>query len=477
MAFVDLLSFLRTEYKPAPGEFLPINMPNLAAKLELRERGRERGAKGIPHSNAGTLDEVENEIAEAIRTHALDEERRTYEQLSLYEQRLQAADPYGAAAEMRATATQSVAQFEAEALAAKSELEHGYRKLLDARQALRAFRERNDLARPAAPPKNHVLMFGILFLLFLIETAPNAIMLGGGDELGVLGGYMIAIVYSFLNLSIGWGAGYFCWRNVGHRQHWRKALGLTASLLFFAVVAFLNLLVAHIRQEVGAGATTKEAALASWDAITTHPFALHDSMAMGLAAMGIVFSLIASFDGLFWEDPYPGYSSRARQAEDEERKWTKLVEERLTVLDEVQQRHANLLLAARGALRDRRAAIPDILAARSRLIRNFDLHIKHLQGIGRYALSAYRDANRGARDPNNPAPKHFDQEWTLTGITAPEQPPAPPISDKEWQAANDALETSMEKLQRAFQDAISWIASLSGPKAVEAVRIEKIRAA
>jgi hypothetical protein len=132
------------------------------------------------------------------------------------------------------------------------------------------------------------------------------------------------------------------------------------------------------------------------------------------------------------------------------------------LLDNVQKRHSDELRAARGSLRDRRAAIPEILAARARLARNFGLHIQHLEGVGRYTLAAYRDANRAARANDNPAPGRFDEAWNLRGITLPDAPSAAPQgSDAEWQAANEALESSMEKLQRAFQDAIAWIKGLA----------------
>ena len=69
---------------------------------------------------------------------------------------------------------------------------------------------------------------------------------------------------------------------------------------------------------------------------------------------------------------------------------------------------------------------------------------------------------RAARANDNPAPARFDEAWNLRGITLPDAPAAAPQgSDAEWQAANEALESSMEKLQRAFQDAIAWIKGLA----------------
>jgi hypothetical protein len=459
---LDILNFLRTEYKPAPGEFLQIDMPNLVDKMNLRERGKERGAQGIPATNSASFDEIEYEITEAIRTLALSEEKRTFDQISHYEQQLQAADPSGAAAEMRATAIQSVAQFEAEALAARSELERARLAVAECALAVQEFRARNRIERPVQPRKNHIWAFALLSVLFLIETAPNAILLGNGDDQGVLGGYAIAIIFSALNLAFGFIAGLLGWTNVLHRQIWRKIFGAVLALALLAMTLYLNVLVAHVRELVTAGQNTNEALRSAWMLPIAHLLDFHDALSVGLACLGMIFSLIALREGFAWQDPYPGYSAVAQHLAEVQETWERSVEQRLTMLDSVQKRHSDELRAARGSLRDRRAAIPELLASRGRLVRNFGLHIQHLEGVGRYTLAAYRDANRAARASDNPAPARFDEAWSLRGISLPEAPtPVEQGSDADWQAANEALESSMEKLQRAFQDAIAWIKGLA----------------
>jgi hypothetical protein len=462
MAMLDLLDFFRTEYKPGPGQYLPIDMAKLAEKLNVRDLGRERGRQGLPNANSSNFDEIETQITEGIRAYALEEEARTHEQLIHYGQRLQAADPRGIAADMRAIAIESVAKFDAEALAAKSELESARAELEERKQDLRDFKVQNRLQRPVTPPKNHILMGGLLAVLFLIETAPNAVLFGAGDEAGVLGGYAIAIVFSFLNLAFGYAAGRYCWTNTLHRNPLRKALGVILGTILVGLIAGLNLLVAHFREFTGAGIDTSRAAQRAWELLVDHPFGLNDALSIGLATMGVLFALIAMADGFAWNDPYPGYSAIANYRAEAERAWSRLVDERLSFLDDVQKRHADELKAARGRLHDRQASIPDILAQRARLLRNFDLHIQHLAGVGRYVLSAYRDANRAAREAGNAVPAHFDEAWELKGVSlADTTMAAPSASDTDWKVADDALESSMEKLQRGYQEAIAWIRSLS----------------
>lgn len=453
---LGFLNFLRSEYKPSPGEFLPIDMAGLVKKLEIRERGSDRGARGIPSSNSGNLDEIESEIVEAIRTLALSEEKRTNDQIALYQTRLQAADPTGAASEMRAVARQSVAEFEAEAAAATSELERARIDVVEHRLALNDFRKSNGLTRPARAPGNHVLMAGILAVLFLLETGPNAVMFGAGDELGILGGYAIAIVFSVLNLGCGFSAGYFGWTNSIHVRVWRKIAGSALAVALLALVVFINCLVAHLREKVNEGMPTNEAGRAAWVTMFQHPFSIHDSFSAGLAGVGVLFAIAAMIEGYRWTDSYPGYWARTRSLQSAEERWGRSLEERLTILDEVQKRRASELRALRANLRDRRAEIPEILASSARLTRNFGSHIQHMEGVGRYALAAYRDSNRAARPSASPAPAHFDQLWSLDGVRAPQiQPIASPVSQADWQSANTALEEGMDKLQNAFQSAVT----------------------
>jgi hypothetical protein len=132
------------------------------------------------------------------------------------------------------------------------------------------------------------------------------------------------------------------------------------------------------------------------------------------------------------------------------------------MLNEVQARHSDELRVLRSQLRDRRAAIPEIEASRKRLAQNFGVHIRHLEGVGRYALSAYRDANRLARPSSKPAPSRFDQEWTLGDISVDDPIALVNEPNEDWQGANDALEQSMAMLQTAFRDCVAWIDRLAG---------------
>src|SRR5690242_19594457 len=74
-----ILNLFRSDYKPAPGEFLPIDRQSVVQKMQIREMGRERGARGVPSADASDLDTVEQEITDAIKSRAAEERQRAVE--------------------------------------------------------------------------------------------------------------------------------------------------------------------------------------------------------------------------------------------------------------------------------------------------------------------------------------------------------------------------------------------------------------
>lgn len=434
-------------------------MAELSEKLDLRARGTMRGKAGLPPINSETYDEVETEITEAIRTYALSEERRTYAQIMLYDQRLQSADPLGAAADMRTIATQSVNQFEAEIVAAKNDLRVSNEAVQARRAAVKGFQLENGITRPVDLPRSHWVLGGVLLVLFLIESLPNALLFSAGAEEGILGGYAIAVIASALNIGGSFIAGLFAWRNAIHKNPYRRGLGLAFGLVWIAFVILLNLTVAHFRDAVSAGLTTDAAGLYVTQQLIE--FNIRDIISAALAIVGIAFAAIAALEGYYWIDPYPGYTKVSRALSRAENSWSAKVEQRLNLLDAVQRRYAGELKTARSSLRDRRAAIPDIISQRARLIRSFALHIDHLQGVGRFALAVYRDANMAARPAGTAAPARFNVPWVLDGIdTFSELSTPPPVAAEDWEASNAALEESMNQIQNAFSGAIEWINEL-----------------
>jgi hypothetical protein len=129
-------------------------------------------------------------------------------------------------------------------------------------------------------------------------------------------------------------------------------------------------------------------------------------------------------------------------------------------LREVEQTYVDKISAKRASARDALDSIPRIVAERGRLVSRFTIHIRQLEDAGNYLLRAYYDANKMARDQNKRVPKRFNAAWKLDGFRAPDVGNGVSINPDTLKAADQALVASIERLQEAFQRAITWVGAL-----------------
>jgi len=455
----DVLSFLRTQYKPGPGQFFQIDPKIIIDKMDLRLRAAERARANQPPPDSNALDEVEQEIEGTIRSIAAEDQSRTYDQIATYEQRLRGADVAGAAVDMRVLARQAESDMESMLLAVKGDLRVARKEVIERERTLEAFKKEHGLKRPAHPPRGHFLFSAVIVLLFAAETLPNAIILGEGEELGIAGGYTVAILFSLINLSLGFAAGRWGWTNALHRNPIRKLCGLALGIGCLIGVLLINLALAHYRAAVESGMASSAAAAAVIPLMKSDPLALGDIKSAIMVMMGLISALIVMMEGWFWDEPYPGYGEVADHLRHAQGRYHDMVEEKLDHLKSVQEEFVQRIQVERSRLRDRRLEIPYVMQERQRLVARFKDHLSHLQDVGRQALVVYRDANRKARA--TPAPPRFDEVWHLNGFGPIEVAELPPIPEAEYTKANKALEDSINKLQTAYEEAIRWIRTLS----------------
>jgi hypothetical protein len=455
----DVLSFLRTQYKPGPGQFLQIDPKIIIEKMDLRQRAADRARANQPAPDSASLDEVEQEIESTIRSIAAEDQARTYDQIATYEQRLRGADVAGAAVDMRVIARQAESDMESMLLAVKGDLRVARKDVLERERTLEAFRKDHGLRRPAHPPRGHFLFSAIIVLLFAAETLPNAIILGEGEELGIAGGYTVAILFSLINLSLGFAAGRWGWTNALHKNLLRKLFGLVLAVGCLGGVLLINLALAHYRAAIESGMASSAAAAAVIPQMAVQPLVLGDIKSVIMVAMGVISALIVMMEGWFWDEPYPGYAEVSDHLRQAQARYHDMVEEKLDHLKSVQEEFVQKIQVERSRLRDRRMEIPYVMQERQRLLARFKDHLTHLQDVGRQALVVYRDANRKARQV--PPPKRFDEVWHLNGFGPIELAELPPIPESEYAKANKALEDSINKLQTAYEEAIRWIRHLS----------------
>jgi hypothetical protein len=360
---------------------------------------------------------------------------------------------------MRVIARQAESDMESMLLAVKGDLRVARKEVIDRERTLAQFQKDHGLKRPAHPPRGHFLFSAVIVLLFAAETLPNAIILGEGEELGIAGGYTVAILFSLINLTLGFAAGRWGWTNAIHKNLARALLGVILAGACLGGVAVLNLALAHYRAAVESGMASSAAAAAVIPLMKSDPLALGDVKSAIMVMMGVISALIVMLEGWFWDEPYPGYGEVADHLRLAQGRYHDMVEEKLDHLKSVQEEFVQKIQVERSRLRDRRMEIPYVMQERQRLVARFKDHLTQLQDVGRQALVVYRDANRKAR--TTPAPKRFDEVWQLNGFAPIDLADLPPIPEAEYAKANKALEDSINKLQTAYEESIRWIRHLS----------------
>ena len=183
-----------------------------------------------------------------------------------------------------------------------------------------------------------------------------------------------------------------------------------AAWFLFAVL--LNLALAHYREV--SGALYDDAGAQVIRRLLQSPADLADIKSWLFFAIGMVWSVFALVDGVFFTDPYPGYAAlerRVRKAhEDYITRKSELIDQLRDIRDDAAQQMAD----AQSDLGKRRAEHSSILAGRARMLQLFEGHQDQLERACNALLSKYRNTNRSAR--STPAPARFDEPWRLHRI-------------------------------------------------------------
>src|SRR5262249_37881153 len=127
-----------------------------------------------------------------------------------------------------------------------------------------------------------------------------------GNELGYLGGVAEALVFAILNLVVSFFVGLFGVREVNHPRVFRKLVGIFSIAFWIVFAVGLNLALAHYREI--SGVIYEDAGAQVLKRLATSPTGLVDIKSWLFFALGLVFSVAALIDGLFYTDPFPGYA-------------------------------------------------------------------------------------------------------------------------------------------------------------------------
>src|SRR5262245_3980500 len=200
---------------------------------------------------------------------------------------------------------------------------------------LRWFQQKHNLHhRAASYPTSQLYHFAIVAALALVEWVSLAAFYAEGSDFGLLGGVLIAMTLSIVNISLAILSGSLL-RYVNHRSAGRKALALTGAAALYACFFLVTLAAAHYRAATNDIAQSQPAVAApgtapvpayappdldqwraarlAWQRFAANPVGFGDVFSWILVMLAVIFGIFASYKGYRFDDPYPGYGELDRE--------------------------------------------------------------------------------------------------------------------------------------------------------------------
>ena len=225
-------------------------------------------------------------------------------------------------------------------------------------------------------------------------------------EGGLLNGLYYAMMFSALNTIFCFAIGKFGWAsNVFHVNPFRKFVGLLGFVTVFGFVIFFGLFVGHYRDALQI--SLESASEIGWQTFRDNPFGLKDMMSWFLCFVTFGVGLMSFFDGLFLQDPYPGYASKTKKFEEARENWedfyTNIINSMNTLQENYKDKFEVDVKRAQNALASVKASILD----KETILNKYENAHKNAQKSIRSIIGQYRYENQLIR--NTPAPKYFNE--------------------------------------------------------------------
>ncbi len=378
--------------------FDPVDVETLRDEVEPGIVGRQAGQQGLPPPDA-ERDPHEHPITNPIDQKILAASKMLDDRLRVANREHgEASSDHDPVGDLNATIQSAESKLE---LVADSRRQHidDHRQEAERRQTdLDRFRRVHDLTKrePHYPARSkRILMFGILAILFVVESGANSAFLAEGHELGLIGAWVVAFGISAVNIASAFAFFGPTSRYLVHVDHWRRRLAWFGMFLYLFLALGVNLGVAHYREV--SGNLIGEAGLEVVSRMVENPLELRDAESWLLFLLGVLFSGIAFYEGRTFDDVYPGYGRRDRSMREARAEYLRVLDDAREELEEIREDSLEeirrIVHKARHQPEERRR----IAAACRSWIGEFDQYAAHLQQVGSTLIDEYRQANFLAR--------------------------------------------------------------------------------
>jgi hypothetical protein len=247
-----------------------------------------------------------------------------------------------------------------------------------------------------------------MFMAF--ESVMNGAFFAKGSEYGLAGGIGTAIGISVVNVAFSFLVGLWPARWKNHRRFFIWFPGWIIMIAGILAILAVHAFAAHFR-ETTAILPTNQAFAAAVDRLVTTPWKVSELASVYLFGLGVLFTILAVWKGVTFDDPYPTYGATARRATAARESYSQahfllfgdlegIKEETIDSLDEGIVRIPKFPeLAA------------NVRAERAAMIEGFRAYEASAEVAANQLLKLYRDENKLARKTSPPV--HFDEKWHL----------------------------------------------------------------
>ena len=393
----------------------------LENRLKLVRRAREEGRDNRPLKDDRDLDDTQSQILEEIRAGANLLKQFLSNQLSDAEKNIRSRMPRKVEV--------ALALADARAAAAEAKLKHQATLIsmrLTERRSMRnenLFRANNQLARDAAYSDDWWMPGALIFAIFVGESIANAFIFREAVDLGLAGGFLLAALVGFVNVLLGFIAGFVGLRLVNHVNWFAKIFGFLITIGLFAAGFFWNLLVAHFRDflETSGGTLTTTVFFDMHLLLSPSQwFTLSKVEAWALFFIGLGVFLIAALKGRggrgSFVDPYWGYRAVDLTHREREEEYREGQDEYKSAVIRAYEDARASVRAAHASDAEATAQIREIADQAQGRAQEVRDSIGEWIEMGVGLLRKYRDENRKIRTA--PPPAYFDEYPTFPDLYA-----------------------------------------------------------
>ncbi len=289
---------------------------------------------------------------------------------------------------------------------------------LQAESDYRLFRAENQLDRMPNYPESMILHWAVIAVIVVCETVLNSFFLAQGQELGLVGGFISALIITFANVGMALIVGNWGIPQLFHVQPKRKVIGWAVGTFYLFYLFALSLLVGHYRTELQSDPWA--AAQRAIQSFRENPFELNDFNGWILVLISAIVGMIAMIKFFTADDPYPGYGEKDRKMKKKQRDYDQLKiqfsENLLQCVREFEEKLDSYRTDASHTITQYKASLKNSENA----VNEYGSYIERVQVLYGSVINIYQRANVTVRAIDAPTYFHRDEVLPSSHIKMPD---------------------------------------------------------